>query len=415
MASRLGIQFESAFETYEAIRPIGEGGSGRVYEARVGRTEQLVAVKCLSPNVVSDERRKRFKNEINFCQRQVHPNIVQVVDAGVALLEGKSCPFYVMKLFDETLRSRLPEISENDVLPIFGRILDGVEAAHLRGVWHRDLKPENILIERHGDLVVADFGIAHFEEESILTAVETRAASRLANFQYSAPEQRIRGGKVGPTADIFALGLILNELFSKSVAQGSGFRKVADVSPRFAYVDEIVDKMLRQDPSARYSTIEEVKKDLIGRGNEFIALQKLDASRREVVKLSDAPAFEPLRFIGLDVKDDVVKFSLNRPAPPGWADAFKNPRGGHSGIYGYGPERFTVGGNIVSIAMHGESDRTIQQVVDFAKQYAENANRSYVATLEAEARKAEQKMRKELEARVAAEERRKDLLSKIRL
>jgi serine/threonine protein kinase len=109
------------------------------------------------------------------------------------------------------------------VLPLFSGILDGVEAAHLLRVTHRDLKPENILCDEKSLPVVADFGIAHFEEDIIATAVKTPAGAKMANLSYSAPEQRMRGAAVDLRADIFALGLILNEMFTRSVPQGVGY------------------------------------------------------------------------------------------------------------------------------------------------------------------------------------------------
>jgi serine/threonine protein kinase len=96
------------------------------------------------------------------------------------------------------------------VLPYFGQLLDGVEAAHLHKVIHRDLKPENVLYDAASDrLVIAAFGVARFEEETLYTLIETMPNTRLATFLYSAPEQRVRGGKVDQGADIYALGLIL--------------------------------------------------------------------------------------------------------------------------------------------------------------------------------------------------------------
>ena len=69
-----------------------------------------------------------------------------------------------------------------------------MEAAHLKKVVHRDLKPENFLYSSSQNrIVVADFGIARFQEEELYTAVETKAEDRLANFQYASPEQRKRG------------------------------------------------------------------------------------------------------------------------------------------------------------------------------------------------------------------------------
>ena len=85
-------------------------------------------------------------------------------------------------------------LKKDHILPLFSQLLNGVEAAHLRKVIHRDLKPENILYDPRGNrVIVADFGIAQFQEEELYTAVETKAEDRLANFQYAAPEQRKRG------------------------------------------------------------------------------------------------------------------------------------------------------------------------------------------------------------------------------
>lgn len=99
-----------------------------------------------------------------------------------------------MPLFDVSLRTLMREgVDPEKILPYFGQILDGIEAAHLFKVVHRDLKPENILFHKGtGTRVIADFGIAHFQEERLITAVETKDGDRLANFLYAAPEQRVR-------------------------------------------------------------------------------------------------------------------------------------------------------------------------------------------------------------------------------
>jgi len=146
----------------------------------------------------------------------------------------KRLPFYVMPLYDSSLRKLMEGgVSPGDVLKLFNDILDGVEAAHLQNVFHRDLKPENLLVEMPGRrIVVADFGIAHFEEEDLFTAVKT-GDERLANYRYSAPEQRTPGGSVDHRADIFALGLILNEMFTGELAQGTAHKLVAAADPNF--------------------------------------------------------------------------------------------------------------------------------------------------------------------------------------
>ena len=85
-------------------------------------------------------------------------------------------------------------------------------------VVHRDLKPENILCSEDLSLVaVADFGIADLPPDLMVTTLETRPGARMANFGYSAPEQRDGSGTVDHCADIYALGLILNEMFTQRV------------------------------------------------------------------------------------------------------------------------------------------------------------------------------------------------------
>src|SRR5579859_1037360 len=181
MGYKKGETLRTAFETYTIEKQRGAGGSGEVYEVRDVESA-VFAAKILDPGKVTTTRLKRFKNEIHFCAKSTCPNIVQVLASGVS---EKGATFYVMPLYAGTLRDLISRgIAPSAVLPYFGQILDGMEAAHLLGVWHRDVKPENILFsEVSNTLVVADFGIAHFEEEELLTAVETKNHERLANFE----------------------------------------------------------------------------------------------------------------------------------------------------------------------------------------------------------------------------------------
>jgi serine/threonine protein kinase len=169
-----------------------------------------------------------------------------------------------MPFYPSTLRTLCEAgIHPDRVLDLFTQVLEGIEAAHERRVWHRDLKPENILYDPPSDtVVVADFGIADFTEDELFTAVETRDQERLANFLYSAPEQRVRGKEVNGRADIFALGLILNEMFTGRVPQGTGIRRITDVAPKYGYLDATVEAMTQQDPVRRPPDIKSVKKEL---------------------------------------------------------------------------------------------------------------------------------------------------------
>ena len=406
--------FETPFETYTSSEVIGEGGPGRVY-AVTNSAGHVFALKCLAPDRVTSERIKRFKNEIEFCQRHNHPNIIRVIDTGATLMKGVKCPFYVMKRYSGTLRTLMGKLKPDEIMRLFSQILDGVEAAHLGRVWHRDLKPENVLWNDHDNsLLVADFGIAHFEEEEIYTAVETKVAARMANFQYSAPEQRLRNAKVDHRADIFALGLILNELFTGEVLQGAGYKRIGDVNADYRYLDELVEPMIQQNPGNRPDSIETIKKELIGRKNAFVALQRYDESMKQVVSASEPPDFEPIRIVGLDYTGGVLKLKLSRNVPMGWAEEFNHPRGGHAAIMGYGPEMFNIGGDTASIGAR-ESEKLIQDIVNYAKQYVDAANRGYVDRIRDLARKEEQQKRAALIKQVAEAELRKNILSNVKL
>ena len=180
---------QTAYDSYTVHKQIGEGGNGYVYKVSNSAGSEL-ALKLLNPKSNS-EKRKRFKNELGFCERNEHKNIITVIDRGVI----DNAPFYVMPLYHGSLRDLMKSgIKPDKILPMFSQMLDGVEAAHLKKVIHRDLKPENILFDHDSERpIIADFGIAHFEEENLVTIVETRDGSRLANFQYAAPEQCMRG------------------------------------------------------------------------------------------------------------------------------------------------------------------------------------------------------------------------------
>jgi serine/threonine protein kinase len=165
-----------------------------------------------------------------------------------------------MPLYEGSLRKLIGKLDEQKIFKIIENILHGVEAAHKLGITHRDLKPENILLNlKNEKIVIADFGIAEFNEDEIYTNVETAEGTRLANFQYASPEQRVRNKTVTKSADIFALGFIISELFTGEIPFGRNHKTISSVYPQYSYLDSIVEKMIQQNPSDRYSDISEVK------------------------------------------------------------------------------------------------------------------------------------------------------------
>lgn len=241
----------TAFSEYTIDKQINQGGNGTVYLVH-DRNNAPYALKAIDRNRTSSEKLKRFKNEMVFCENNASPHIIKVLDHGTHIDENNMLIFYIMPVYNKTLRELINEgVAAEKVLPIVTQILSGLRFAHEKGIWHRDIKPENILIDNEGNAVIADFGIAHFSSDELATVVETRQTDRLANFQYAAPEQRSRNGVVDGHADIYAVGLILNEMFTNTLPIGTNYKKIGDVNSEYAWLDSVVDSMLQQIPNDR--------------------------------------------------------------------------------------------------------------------------------------------------------------------
>lgn len=406
--------FDTAFESYEVIgKPLGEGGAGRVFSVLSGSKERF-ALKCLSPDRITTDRRKRFKNEIAFCSKYEHRNIVQVVDSGLSIIKETKCPFYVMPEFPMTMRKLLDQaISYEKVLPLFGQILDGIDAAHKLGAFHRDLKPENILYDPEKNLlVIADFGIAHFEEDIIETKVETKMSAKMANLGYSAPEQRRKGGTVDLRADIFSLGLMLNEMFTGAVPHGTGYKTIGSIATEFEYLDSLVERMIQNEPGSRPDSIDTIKRELIARGIAFVALQRLDKKSKEVVPAFEAGKVAPVQIISTDWDNGQLILELSRAPEIGWVQRFQQPSTGYSSTMGAGPEQFHFAGNRATVQA---DEGSAQQILNFAKQYIEMATRGYQSDLDHQSKQEEFAYRQKLAKELAAAEQRARVLTKLKL
>ncbi|MBO6783266.1 MAG: protein kinase, partial [Alphaproteobacteria bacterium] len=251
----------------------------------------------------------------------------------------------------------------------FSKVLDGLEAAHLKGVVHRDLKPENILVgDALTDIVLSDFGVARFQAEDLLTAVETKTNARLANFQYASPEQKTRGAEVDERSDLFSLGLILNELFTSQVAQGTNYLTVGKASPEHSYLDAIVEKLLSQDPNGRPGAVREVR-DEISRGRqEYFSHQKVSQIDATVIpenEVDDPLALSPPTVVGADWDDNRLTIELDQEVSPRWVRALQS-MGNYQSVMGCDPSRFEFHGRRASVQVNGDS---AQRVLDFFKSW----------------------------------------------
>jgi serine/threonine protein kinase len=408
------IILETTFSIYTTEKIIGEGGAGFVYEAK-DESGNIVAAKILKPSIANNEKRKRFRNEVNFCLNCKHKNTVQILDHGVLRSDAGSSPFYIMPLYEFSLRKLIDkDIPSTNVLGHIAQIMDGVEAAHLLGTVHRDLKPENILIDNTGTIVVADFGIAQFNEDLMITTMETSPASRLANFQYAAPEQRVRGGIVDQRTDIYALGLILNEMYTKQIAIGTDYTTIGAKYPEYAYLDAIVSQMLRQNPNDRPANLEQVKREISVRSSEFLEGQKLSELKQMVVPESDIGdllSSIPSRIVDFDWNHGTLTLFFDKPINPKWINALYN-MGGYRSVWGKEPEKFHFKDHKAII---GADEHEIQNIINHFKDWLPRARSAYEHNCRYEIKQAKAEERNRVKKEIDDREKRLRILNNVKI
>ena len=177
---------------------------GEVYRADDLKLGQPVALKFLPPDVDRDPARlTQLHTEVRMARQVSHPNVCRVYD--IDEVDGHT--FLSMEYVDgedlASLLRRIGRFPEDRALEIARQICAGLAAAHERGVVHRDLKPANVMIDGAGRVRITDFGLAGLAGETI----------RAGTPAYMAPEQ-LAGGEVTARSDIYALGLVLYEIFT---------------------------------------------------------------------------------------------------------------------------------------------------------------------------------------------------------
>jgi eukaryotic-like serine/threonine-protein kinase len=191
---------------------LGFGGMSTVHRAFDQRLERRVAVKLLAEHLADDPTFvSRFQREAQAAARLVHPNIVQVFDSGQDEVSGQY--FIVMEYIEGSSCAEILRddgwVEVDEAIAIVEQACEGLHYAHRHGVVHRDVKPGNLLRAREGGVKLADFGIAKATEQSSITQV----GSVLGTAAYLAPEQA-RGEEAGPSADLYALGVVTYQLIS---------------------------------------------------------------------------------------------------------------------------------------------------------------------------------------------------------
>ncbi len=193
---------------YRIVGLLGRGGMGEVYRADDLKLEQTVALKFLPAALETDAvRSERFFNEVRIARQVTHPAVCRVHDVG----EAEGSHFLSMEFVDgENLASlihRIGRLPSDKALAIANQIAAGLGAAHAKGVLHRDLKPANVMLDADGNVRLTDFGLAALAE-----AIDDSDV-RSGTPAYMSPEQ-FEGREVTVRSDVYALGLVLYELFT---------------------------------------------------------------------------------------------------------------------------------------------------------------------------------------------------------
>lgn len=284
---------------YRLLREVGSGGMGVVWEAE--RADDLytrrVAVKFVKLGMDTEAVLRRFDRERQILARLEHPNIAQLLDAGVTD-DGR--PWFAMEYVDGrpiTEFCRVGALDLDDRLRLMREACAAVHFAHRSLVLHRDLKPSNLLVTPEGTVKLLDFGVARIldpdpSEEPELTRL---GLGRPLTPAYASPEQ-LAGAPLTTATDVYALGVILyemltgrrpfgerdasvaevareiresravppSEVVSASGAKGRGAPAPGAVLPSElgAEMDQIVLMAIRPEPERRYASASELADDL---------------------------------------------------------------------------------------------------------------------------------------------------------
>ncbi len=279
-------------EGYADLVEMHRGGQGVVYRAVHEASGRAVALKVLLGGAHASARdRFRFEREIELASSLRHPNIVRILDRGLA----NGSLFCAMELIEGShLDDHLAETkpSRPERLELFRKICEAVAYAHRHGVVHRDLKPSNLVVDANGEPHILDFGLAKSADEG-RAAVErlTRTGQFMGTLAYASPEQ-VRGGgePIGTASDVYSLGFLLYEMLVESppypvsgsltsIVTNITTTEPADPRTRARTVDEdlatILQTALAKAPERRYPSADSFARDIA----HYLAGEPIEAHR----------------------------------------------------------------------------------------------------------------------------------------
>jgi len=231
---------------YRIVAPLGRGGMGEVYRADDLKLGQTVALKFLPATLRNDPgRRQRLRDEVKLARLVAHPNVCRVWD----VVESDGHEFLSMEYVDgedlASLLRRIGRLPQDRAVRMGRELCAGLGAVHDQGLLHRDLKPANVMVDGRGRVRLADFGLAAVAEH--VAGADIRSGTPA----YMSPEQR-EGREVTVRSDVYALGLVLYEVFTGQPARPEEHRtpssQVKDLDPA---IDHVIERCLEPDPALR--------------------------------------------------------------------------------------------------------------------------------------------------------------------
>jgi len=292
-----------SYGKYQPVKKLGNGASGTVYLAEDRFSGEQVALKVFDPEIVTatmqnKKRLKQFLTEASLAGKLAHPHIAAILDAAVDEDTGYIALEYVG---GGDLAQFVPP---GDMLPVEKSIemafkaCGALDYAFRQGVIHRDIKPANIMVDSGTNIKIVDFGAAYLHN------AEKTQITNIGSPGYMAPEQ-INGGQLGFHSDMFALGVVLYELFTgqrpfigRSIAEL--FAKIAMQDPEppsrlrpelSAGVDRFVLRMLQKKQEDRYPSWADLALDIADVGS-------LSASRNAIPDIERFAGLRRIEMLG---------------------------------------------------------------------------------------------------------------------
>ena len=264
---------------YRLVEQLGRGGMAEVYKAYQPGLDRYVAVKVMHSFLSEDKDfLARFQREAKLVASMRHPNIVQVHDFDVE--SGLS--YMVMEFIDgETLKGRLQNLEEknqwisiDEAVRISLLVGSALKYAHRLGMVHRDVKPANVMIDKQGNVILTDFGIAKIFSGGGATQL-TATGAMVGTPSYMAPEQGM-GQPGDERSDIYSLGVMLYQLVTGRLPYeadtplavvlkhiNESLPMPSQANPEVSEpIERVILKAMAKNPDDRYQHVGEMLNDL---------------------------------------------------------------------------------------------------------------------------------------------------------